>query len=122
MARYVVALIAVALLSVLWHGTALMLFIRGSGELRGLIAHPKPLDYIQYDYTTNGRFYETWAFRVPASLLIAMLPICIAGSLSMAKRRRFGDLIMLWGAALMNAAVVAAVMFWTYCIAVDVFI
>jgi hypothetical protein len=122
MARYVAALIGVALASVLWHCAALIFFTRDNGELRGLIAHPKPLDYVNYIYTANGRYYEAWAFRAPAVLLIVMVPICLVGSFSMAKQRRFIDLTMLWCAALMSAAVVGTVMFYTYCIAVDVFV
>ncbi|HXH38818.1 MAG TPA: hypothetical protein VNN08_09345 [Thermoanaerobaculia bacterium] len=123
MTRFVITIVTLAIASLLWHGAALALFTHEGGKLQGLVGHPKPLDYAHSQYTRDGQRYEKWAFRAPAAILLTgILLISVAATFSMVNKRRLADLVILWGVAIISTAVVAAVMFYTYCIAMDAFI
>ena len=88
-----------------------------------MIASPRPLDYINYDYTPNGRHYAFWAFTVPLiGAGVLFLLAGVAGTFMVVRagigKRAFG----LWACILACAAIFFAVTTYYYLIVTNFFI
>jgi hypothetical protein len=115
--------IVVTIVGLIWEVTAVNVFARRAGEMRGMIASPRPLDYINYDYTPNGRHYAFWAFTVPLTGTGLLLLLAgMAGTVMLVRsgggKRAFG----LWTCIIACAVIFFAVTAYYYLIATNFFI
>ena|ERR1051326_2687776 len=119
---WVVAAVAVTCAGAAWELTALHIFAKRAGEMKGMIANPRPLDYVNYDYTPNGHHYELWAFKVPTlGTGVLLLAVGVAASVIFGRaglRQTFG----LWAVIVFCAAAFFAITAYHYVIAVNVFV
>lgn len=115
-------IVAVTVGGLLWEVTALHVFAKHAGGLRGMIANPRPLDYVTYNYTPNGHYYELWGVYVPTGVTGAML-LSVGVSTTMAlKRGQLRRVLGVWGGIILCASAFYCVTVYYYVIAVNAFI
>jgi hypothetical protein len=70
--RTIVLLLVMTAIGGAWETIMLRTFALEAGSFKGMIAHPRP-NYVDYDYTPKGRYYERWGFTVPIGTTIGIL-------------------------------------------------
>jgi hypothetical protein len=106
-----------------WEIAALNTFADRAGGMRGMIASPRPLDYINYDYTPNGPHFAFWAFTVPLTATGLLLLLAGVAGTTMFVRSGVGKrAFALWACIVGCAAIVLAVTTYYYLIATNFFV
>jgi hypothetical protein len=91
--------------------------------MRGMIANPRPLDYVNYDYTPNGRHYAFWAFTMPLTTTGSLLLIAgVAGTVMFVRYGVGKRAIGLWACIVACAVGVFVVTAYDYWMATNFFI
>jgi len=85
-----------------WHTLEFTKFSREAGQSFGMIATPRPRDYVNYDYKPKGELYERWAFQYP---LITTAALLVAYALVTAAVSRRGRWRILAGSVLYSLGV-----------------
>lgn len=115
--------IVLTICGLIWEATAVNVFARRAGGMRGMIASPRPLDYINYDYTPNGQHYAFWAFTVPLTGTGVLLLLAGVAGTFMLMRAGIGKrAFALWACIIAGAAILFAVTTYYYLIATNFFI
>jgi hypothetical protein len=115
--------IVVTIVGLAWEVTAVSVFARRAGGMRGMIASPRPLDYINYDYTPNGRYYAFWAFTVPLrGAGVLLLLAGVTGTFMLSRAGVGKRAIALWASIIACAVIFFAVTAYYYLIATNFFI
>lgn len=116
-----VALITVA--GIVWQVAALHIFAAEAGPMRGMIANPRPLDYVNYDYTPHGRRIAFWALTVPVSSTgLLLVTVGAIGTVAEVRSGAGKRAILLWLCIIGGSAAVAMVTLRNYLIAINFFI
>ena len=114
--------LAVTAGGLLWELVTLHVFAKQAGGLRGMIATPRPLDYVNYDYTPNGHYYELWGVYVPSCVTGALLLLVGISATLALNRRQLRRVFGVWVAIIICASAFFSVTVYYYVIAVNVFI
>src|SRR6266498_5213108 len=102
----VIAVVVVTVIGAIWETTAIEVFARRAGELKGMIANPRPYDYVNYNYTPNGHHYEFWAFKVPLwSVAMLLLVVGIASTVALVRARLASRVLALWAIIVMCSVI-----------------
>ena len=119
----VITVVVITFVGAVWETASVGVFANRAGGLKGMVANPRPYDYVNYDYTPQGRHYEFWAFKMPlagtASLLIV---VGIIFTLALARAKRGGRAFALWAIIVMCGTIFFALTACYYVAAVNVFI
>ena len=118
----VLGIALIAFFGLVWHTTALSVFANREGTRHGLIARPEP-NYIDFEYTANGSYYEFWAMKVPLCTTVGTA--LIVGVLLSRQLRKNGyrrSIIGLWGFLVLFLGSFGCFMFLQYLNAIAFFI
>jgi hypothetical protein len=111
------------MVGVVWEITAVNTFAKRAGRMEGMISNPRPLDYIQYDYTPEGRRIAFWSFTLPLTATgILLLVIGTAGTITLIRSGLTKQAFVLWCGIVGCAAVFAATTTYYYLITTNFFI
>jgi hypothetical protein len=117
------AVVFVTVGGIAWEIAALNTFAKRSGDMRGMIANPRPLDYVNYDYTRDGRRFVFWAFKLPLAATGFLLLITgVTGSLVLSRSSTFQSVLALWACILACVAITLSVTAYYYLIVTNFFI
>lgn len=115
--------VIVTVIGIVWEITALNTFAERAGEMQGMIASPRPLDYINYDYTPDGRHFAFWAFKLPLTVTgLLLLAAGVAGTVVFVRSGVGKRAWALWACITVCAVVVFSVTTYYYLIATNFFI
>lgn len=122
--NFLIALAVVTIAGTAWHVSAVRFFSRQSGGVeRGMIANPRAIDYNVYDYQLHGRYYERWAFMVPATCTTLMLVVIGGlGAVRLFRQGRSRKAAVLVVFAIGSILLVLLITLYNYVIAVNAFI
>lgn len=117
------AVVLVTVAGIVWEIAALNTFAKRAGEMRGMIANPRPLDYINYDYTPDGRYIAFWAFTIPLTVTgLLLLTAGVTGTVVLVRSGIGKRVFALWACVIACAAIVFSVTAYYYLIATNFFI
>lgn len=120
---WAIVVVVVTALGIGWEITALNKFADRAGGMRGMIASPRPFDYINYDYTPNGRHIAFWSFTVPLTTTGLLLLLAGVAGTTMLVRSSIGKrAFALWACIVGCAVIFFAVTTYYYLIATNFFI
>ena len=87
-----------------WHAHELAKFVAAAGQLWGLIAKPRPLDYVNYEYSPNGHFYQKWAFGYPllAEAVLLLIYFTVVPTLARPPRLRIATGAVLYSLGILG--------------------
>jgi hypothetical protein len=97
LSKALIAAVAIAAAGMIWERTALDVFSKEAGGVRGMIGGPRSPDDGHFDYTLNGRHYELWALKVPmcsTGALLFLVGVTATAILVLEKNAR--DAFLLW--------------------------
>jgi len=120
---WAIVVVVVTAIGIAWEITALNSFADRAGGMRGMIASPRPYDYINYDFTPNGRHIALWSFTVPLTTTGLLLLLAGVAGTTMLVRSSIGKrAFALWACIIACAVVFFAVTTYYYLIATNFFI
>lgn len=121
--RWVIVVVVMTAIGLGWEIAALNTFADHAGGMRGMIASPRPLDYINYDYTPNGHHYAFWAFTVPVTTTgVLLLLSAVAGTIRLGRSNSGRRVVALWACTVTCALFFFFVTAYYYLIATNFFI
>jgi hypothetical protein len=120
---WAITVAVVTVIGIGWEIAALHVFADRAGGMRGMIANPRPLDYVNYDYTPNGHRYAFWAFTMPLTTTGSLLFIAgMVGTVVFVRSGVGKRAIALWACIVVCAVAVFVVTAYYYLIATNFFI
>lgn len=115
--------VVVSTTGIAWQIVAVNTFADRVGGVRGMVASPRPYDYINYDYTPNGRHYAFWAFKMPLAVTGFLLLLSgVAGTLMLARSATAEAALALWACIIACGTIFFAVTAYHYLMATNFFI
>ena len=119
----VIVVVASTLIGAIAEIMLIEVFASRAGALKGMIANPRPYDYVNYDYKPHGRFYEFWAFKVPlVSTAALLLVVGITSTVALIRARLGRRALALWAIIVMCSVIFLTMTAWYYVVAVNFFI
>jgi hypothetical protein len=119
----VIVVVAVTLIGAVWETMLIEVFASRAGQLKGMIANPRPYDYVNSDYTPHGRQYELWAFKVPlAGTAVLLLIAGVTSTVELVRGKLGRRVLALWAIILMCGVLFLVMTACFYVVAVNVFI